>query len=229
MYKTINHGNNTYSIEDEMVRALFFVGNENALLVDSCCGNDNILETCRNITDKEIVLLNTHGDDDHTGGNAHFKKTLMHPAEYAWYYEESPELANGTPPEAIWDGASIDIGGRNFEVIHIPGHTPGSIALIDRKNKVLVAGDSVSLAPVFIFSHVRNIRAYAASMVKLLTFAEDIDVIYASHGPMEVAPSQIGKQLTAAQKLMAGELTGKEPPFELPALVYEYDGAAFFY
>jgi glyoxylase-like metal-dependent hydrolase (beta-lactamase superfamily II) len=228
MYETRYHDNNLYSIEDEIVRSVFIVGDEKALLVDSCLGGDDIGNICRDITDKQIVLLNTHADDDHTGGNASFAKTLMHPAEFAWYYETSPDRAAQTPPEAIWEGMSIDIGGGVFEVIHIPGHTPGSIALIERKQRILIAGDSVSLTPVFMFSPFRSIRAYAASMEKLLALSGDVDVVYASHGSFAVSPGQIRKQLVAAQKLIAGELTGAAPPFELPALMYEYDGAAFF-
>ncbi|MDR1067735.1 MAG: MBL fold metallo-hydrolase [Clostridiales Family XIII bacterium] len=228
MYETLYHGNNIYSIEDEIVRAFFIVGDEKALLVDSCLGGGDIVKTCESITDKRIILLNTHADDDHTGGNASFGKTLMHPAEFAWYSETSPERAARTPPEAIWEGESVDIGGAVFEIIHIPGHTPGSIALIEREQRILIAGDSVSLTPVFIFSPFRSIRAYAASMEKLLALAGDVDVVYASHGPAKVDPGQIRKQLAAARKLMAGELTGAPPPFELPALMYEYGGAAFF-
>jgi glyoxylase-like metal-dependent hydrolase (beta-lactamase superfamily II) len=228
MYKVKDHGNGIFSIEEEMVRAFLFVGDEKALLIDSCHAGEDIRTVCKGITEKSVILLNTHADDDHTSGNAYFGKTLMHPSDFSWYYETTPELAAAAPPEAIWEGDTIDIGGRVFEVIHIPGHTPGSIALFDRGNRILVAGDSVSLTPVFIFSSVRSIHAYEASMEKLLAFTDDIDVIYASHGPMELGAGQITKQLAAARKLIAGELTGVEPPFEIPALVYEYDGAAFF-
>jgi len=229
MYEVKDHGNGIYSIEEEMVRASLFVGGEKALLIDSCRAGEDIKAVCKGITDKNVLLINTHADDDHTSGNAYFGKTLMHPSDFAFYYKTTPEIAAAAPPEAIWDGDTIDIGGRVFEIIHIPGHTPGSIALFDRENRILVAGDSISLAPVFIFSSVRSIQAYAASMEKLLPLAKDIDVIYASHGPMELDAGQIAKQLTAARKLIAGELTGAEPPFEIPALVYEHDGAAFFF
>jgi glyoxylase-like metal-dependent hydrolase (beta-lactamase superfamily II) len=228
MYEVKDHGKGIYAIEDEIVRAFLFVGSDRALLVDSCTGGDDIIRACESVTDKPVTLLNTHADDDHTGGNAAFGKALMHPAEYAWYYETSPERAALVPPEAVWEGDALDIGGRTLEIISIPGHTPGSIALLDRTNRILVAGDSVSMTPVFIFFPVRSLRAYADSMAKLLTLIDDIGVVYASHGPMEVSPGQIGKQLAAAKKLLAGELAGVDPPFELPALMYEYDGAAFF-
>ena len=35
----------------------------------------------------------------------------------------------------------IDLGDRVFEVVHLPGHTPGSAGLIDRDSGVLFTGD----------------------------------------------------------------------------------------
>ena len=40
------------------------------------------------------------------------------------------------------DGDTIDLGGRLLDVIHIPGHTMGSILLLDRNTKVLLSGDT---------------------------------------------------------------------------------------
>ena len=40
------------------------------------------------------------------------------------------------------DGDTIDLGGRLLDVIHIPGHTMGSILLLDRNTRVLLSGDT---------------------------------------------------------------------------------------
>lgn len=40
-------------------------------------------------------------------------------------------------------GARVDAGGRTLEVLHLPGHTAGSLALLDRKNRILFSGDTV--------------------------------------------------------------------------------------
>ena len=40
-------------------------------------------------------------------------------------------------------GDIIDLGDRPLKIIDIPGHTPGSIAILDVKNRVLISGDSV--------------------------------------------------------------------------------------
>ena len=43
----------------------------------------------------------------------------------------------------LHEGEHITAGVYDFEVIHIPGHTYGSIALLDRKRKLLLPGDTV--------------------------------------------------------------------------------------
>jgi glyoxylase-like metal-dependent hydrolase (beta-lactamase superfamily II) len=40
-------------------------------------------------------------------------------------------------------GESLDIGGMTWEVLHIPGHSPGSIGLYNRLEKILIPGDVV--------------------------------------------------------------------------------------
>jgi glyoxylase-like metal-dependent hydrolase (beta-lactamase superfamily II) len=195
-------------------------------LIDTGFGGGDLKAVVSGLTSLPVTLVNTHADEDHIGCNAQFGVAHMHPAEYAWYVVKSSSDANAAP---IWEGDVIDLGGRRFEVILIPGHTPGSIALLDRENAVLISGDSVSLAPVFIFGKFRNLRAFRESMDKLIKHSAAFNVIYPSHGPFPVYPGQIEKLKKTMEKLIAGELPGVAPPFDVPALMYEFDGAAFFY
>lgn len=41
------------------------------------------------------------------------------------------------------EGDKLDMGGLSWEVLHIPGHSAGSVALYDRSQKVLIPGDVV--------------------------------------------------------------------------------------
>ena len=226
-FEVVQISQDSYRIENDGVRILLFVGTEKALLVDTGFGNAGSLkETVEEITDKPIYLVNTHGDSDHTGCNGEFGTTHIHPSEMAFYTQN-----NNAPVEMepLWEGDLIDIGGRVFEVILLSGHTPGSIALLDRKNRILISGDMVSCTPVFMFTEVRNIYAFIAGMKKLQKIQGAFDEIYPSHGQFPVLPNQIEKQLVAAEKLLSGELEGVDPPFEIPAKMYMYDGAGFFY
>jgi glyoxylase-like metal-dependent hydrolase (beta-lactamase superfamily II) len=226
-YEAIQISESSYRIENDMVRAVLFTGTEEALLVDTGFGKDgDISQVVSELTDLPVVLVNTHADDDHTGGNEHFETAYLHPAEFSYYAKGPAKQATALP---IWEGDIIDLGGRSFEVVLLPGHTPGSIALLDRENKILVGGDSVTVSPVFMFGSIRNIYAFIASMDKLLAIRDDIGTVYPSHGPFPVAPDQIGKLKDCALAVVGGKAEGQTPPFEMPALMYEYNGAAFFY
>ncbi|NLA87265.1 MAG: MBL fold metallo-hydrolase [Clostridiales bacterium] len=218
---------NTYRIEDNGVRALLFIGTEKALLVDTGFGSAGSLrDVVEALAEKPIILVNTHADGDHIGCNTEFDAAHMHPAEMPYYYQNAKPDA---VVSALWEGDIIDIGGRSFEVVLIPGHTPGSIALLDRRNRILLSGDSVSESPVFMFGEVRSINAYIASMEKLFKLKDLFDEIYPSHGPFPVAPSQIEKAHAAGIALSSGKLTPQEPPFPMPAKMFSSGGASFFY
>jgi glyoxylase-like metal-dependent hydrolase (beta-lactamase superfamily II) len=150
----------------------------------------------------------------------------MHPAEFAYYHESCPK---GAAAEPLWEGETIDLGGRLFEVILIPGHTPGSIALLDRENRILISGDSVAESPIFMFGKGRSLHAHIYSMKKLLAFSDLFDEIYPAHGPCPLNKDIIGKLIRGAECVLNGEAEVSDPPFAIPAKVYRAEGAAFFY
>ena len=217
----------TYSIEDNGVRCLLFIGTERALIVDSGFGNaKGFRALIESLTDKPLTLVVTHGDPDHTGNIAEFDSIYMHPAEIAHFHREVKSDIQIVP---VWEGDIFDIGGRCLEVVLIPGHTTGSIALLDRENRIIVTGDSISAGPVFMFGEGREIQAYMASMEKLIRMKNTFDSIFPAHGPLPLTTGQIDKSLVAAKKLLANELSPEEPPFPLPAKMYMHDGAGFYY
>lgn len=225
-YEVIKISDKSWRIEDDMVRTFLFEGTEQALLVDTGFGTGNIREVVEGLTQKPVMLVNTHADGDHIGCNTLFDKAYMHPCEYSFYYESNPADAVVSP---LWEGDIIDLGSRKFEVVLIPGHTPGSIALLDRDNRVLIAGDSISETPIFMFGSMRSVHAYIDSLEKLSGLSNSFDTIYPSHGPFPIGTELIEKLIAGAEKLLKGELEEQEPPFEVPAKMYVADGAAFFY
>ena len=79
-------------------------------------------------------------------------------------------------------GEHITAGNYDFEIIHIPGHTYGSIALLDRDKRLLLPGDTVQKSgPIFMFGENRNLDLYIESLKKLLGYADWAEVILPSH------------------------------------------------
>ena len=216
----------TWSIEDNGVRALLAEGSERALLVDTGFGGEESLKAVTDrLTERPVIVVNTHADPDHIGRNEEFGAVLMHPAEYASYHARKP----GLPVAPIWEGDVIDLGGRAFEVIHIPGHTPGSVALLERAERILLGGDSVSCVPIFMFGEGRSLSAHRESMRRLLSMQDSFDVIWAAHGPMEVEKNQIVRLIETADRILEGKLEGQKPEIPVPAELFSWNGAAFLY
>ena len=197
-YEVIPLGDGAWRIEDEAVRCFLFTGEDYALLVDTGFGEGDLKSVIDSLTDLPLILLNTHADRDHIGCNHQFDTAFLHPSEL---YHPG---ASGKNFSAIWENDLIDLGSRSFEVIHIPGHTPGSIALLDRSNRILVSGDSVQVGPIYMFGPMRNFPAYLHSLERLEDYMGDFDTVYPSHNEFPVPASIIPVLRREGERLLQG-------------------------
>ena len=67
----------------------------------------------------------------------------------------------------VEDGDIVDLGDRSFEIMHLPGHSPGSIGLWEEKTGTLFSGDCVYDGPLLDGFEDSDIDAYCASMKRL--------------------------------------------------------------
>ena len=175
MAEIIKINDNTWRFEDDSVRFFLFCGTKQAALIDSGMNVPDAKMIAEGLTDLPLILLNTHADPDHISGNATFDEAYMSPDE-----EENYRAFGGSGKIIpIHEGDVIDLGDRPLRIIDIPGHTPGSIAIIDEKNRVLVSGDSVEDGNVFMFGERRDIDRYIPSMEHLLEYTDAFDEIAA--------------------------------------------------
>ncbi|MBO7450043.1 MAG: MBL fold metallo-hydrolase [Clostridiales bacterium] len=225
MAEVISINENTWRIEDGMVRFFLLEGSKKALLIDSGMTTSNALDIVKELTDKPIELLNTHADRDHTAGNGAFVETYMHPDE-AENYSFKDGTAKIVP---INDGDVIDLGNRPLQIIHIPGHTPGSIAILDVIGRILFSGDSVQNGTIFMFGQFRNINDYVESMRKLLNYCDRFDTVYPCHGSVPVTGDLIPKLIEGAESIIAGKAEGTDIElFGNQVTQYDFGYAGFF-
>lgn len=112
-------------------------------------------------------------------------------------YEVPPELFTALPaadydPQTycvapapatriVAEGDVIDLGQRRFEVLHLPGHSPGSIGLWEAASGVLFSGDAVYDGPLLDALPGSDVSAYVATMKRLRELP--VNVVHAGHDP----------------------------------------------
>lgn len=194
----------TWRFEDGFVRFFLLEGDERAVLIDSGVDCPNAADLAKELTEKSVILLNTHGDGDHTSGTLGFKEICIHHLDY-----DNCDMKiryPGVSPVEINDGDVIDLGNRPLRIIHIPGHTKGSVAILDIKNRVLFAGDSVQKGHIYMFGSKREPEKYAASLDKLIALKDEYDLIFASHDEYSL-PGDYAERVKASwNKVMNGEV-----------------------
>ena len=218
-YKAIQICGDAFIIEDGVVRMFLFIGEKEALLVDSGFGKSDLRGFIKTLTPLPVKLVNTHADHDHFGGNGQFESTMLHSAELE-RYESS---GGGCPAAALEEGDVIDIGTRCFKVIQISGHTPGGIALLDEKNRVLIAGDNVQTGTIYNAGEGRDMHAYVEGLKKLRALSDRFDEVYPSHGPFPTEKSVIDMLISGSEQILSGKADGSTapPPFDKIAKIYD--------
>lgn len=130
----------------------------------------------------------THAHYDHTGGVGHdWENVLAHKSEISFCARLPPELASVfvMPAQAkpIGEGPQ-EILGRRLEVFLTPGHSPGSICVLDRESGILFSGDTVFAGGYFGRT---DIGGSEGEMYKSLQKIRGLDYKFlaSGHGPVE--------------------------------------------
>ena len=220
-----DRGDGIYEITSPPMRfkQYLVIGTEKALLIDTGFGLGSLKKIVDGLTDKPVILVNTHGHPDHGGGNIEFGSPLMraednelyaHKCAYEtrlaeaghWGIPDAAEKLQPTPPAptTLEENTVFDLGGRTLRVIHTPGHTIGSICIFDERTRALFTGDNTNEHGVFLDGTCgAAVSEYLASMKKVRELKPT--VLYSGHMPGAVDPEQLDRQIACAEKILAGE------------------------
>jgi glyoxylase-like metal-dependent hydrolase (beta-lactamase superfamily II) len=81
----------------------------------------------------------------------------------------------------VVDGDIIDLGNRTFEVLHLPGHSPGSIGLWEMRTGTLFSGDAIYDGPLLDELPGSDVAAYIRTMNRLQRLPAA--TVHAGHDP----------------------------------------------
>jgi glyoxylase-like metal-dependent hydrolase (beta-lactamase superfamily II) len=91
------------------------------------------------------------------------------------------KIRPATPTRLVEEGSIVDTGDRQFEVLHLPGHSPGSIGLWEASTGILFSGDAIYDGPLLDKLYRSNIADYVKTMRRLR--ALPVRVVHAGHDP----------------------------------------------
>ena len=183
-------------------------GRDSDLLVDSGMGVVSLREWVPRVSEKPLMAVASHTHFDHIGSHHEFAERLAHPAEAALLAAPtrqntladpyaSEEIFTRLPPggfqatryavkaapatRLIEEGEVLDLGDRHFTVLHLPGHSPGGIALFEKASGILFSGDTVYDGPLVEDCYHSNPDDYLTSMRRLLELP--VTVVHGGHFP----------------------------------------------
>ena len=194
-------------IDDHKAVNIYLVeGQDSSLLVDTGTGAADLFSQVKRLTGKPLIVVNTHGHSDHAGGNFQFRKIYVHPSDSSAARlcatrksreEAAMDMLRGAipAPEDIYrgeenhtklvsvkDGRIFFLGGRQIEVIETPGHTPGSICLLDKENRLLFSGDNDNTAVWLFLPESRPLTLYLKTLQTLYGRISEFDTLLPGHG-----------------------------------------------
>jgi glyoxylase-like metal-dependent hydrolase (beta-lactamase superfamily II) len=204
-------------------------GKESAMLVDTGMGTGDLAGLVNSLTNLPVTVINTHGHPDHAGGNAQFPEIWLHPKdefircemtkdEYrrkdigAVLGEKHPDtqrlvagMIHFKPYriQTINPGQIFDLGNRQFEVLETPGHTPGSVCLINSKEKILFTGDTIVATPVWLYlEHSLPVRAYWETLRKVKERESEFETLFPGHHPIPLSREHLDDLLACAEEIL---------------------------
>jgi glyoxylase-like metal-dependent hydrolase (beta-lactamase superfamily II) len=243
----------TWAIDDRGNNMIYLLtGTEKALLLDTGWGIGDLPALVASLTPLPLTVVNTHGHPDHVGGDGQFPQVYITDADRSlamncmsaqarrWAVDNQalpqpfpPDfdldawLASTTNFASIAEGHWIDLGERRLEVIALPGHSPGSICLLDRGSRWIFTGDSLlpwaiwlhldeSLPLGELLANLRRLQGYASAFdtetTGFRTETTGFRTIWPAHGELKSLgqpASLLDDMIAGIERILAGKLTGQ--------------------
>jgi glyoxylase-like metal-dependent hydrolase (beta-lactamase superfamily II) len=221
-YETRDLGNGITVIaeplHEEGVKSYLVEGSRDVAVIDTGLGVSDFPALVRSLSDRDPLVLQTHGHWDHIGHSYAFERVLIHPSEAytlrrgfpnamyrplfspkrlrgaslpAGFDPETAEIPATEPTGELEHGDTVDLGGRVLEVFHTPGHSPGGLSFLDRQSRSLFVGDAINQGGMWLFLPRSDAAAFLSTITMLADLADQVDAIYPAHGTIPLQPDDL--------------------------------------
>jgi hydroxyacylglutathione hydrolase len=177
-----------------------------AIVIDPGAEAGSILRSLRERRLTVAAYVLTHGHFDHVSALAEVcaampAPVVMHAADLAWVFEPVNQMLPFYPqprrpagaPRALQGGETLTHAELTYEVLHTPGHTPGSVCLHFAAAQVLFSGDTLFAGSVGRTDLPGGSARRLTQSLRGLAALPAATVVQSGHGP----PTTIGAERQA--------------------------------
>lgn len=187
-------------------------GGERSLLIDTGLGICDISRVVAPLAHGPVTAVVTHVHWDHMGGLRYYPDFYAHAAELSWLNGGFPQpveavrrsvadrcqlpqgfdvgtyqLFQGTPTQMLHGGETIHLGGRELQVLHTPGHSPGHMCFWERERGYLFTGDLIYRGELAAWFPSTDPQAYLASLERVAKLP--VQRLFPGHHDLDVSPT----------------------------------------
>ena len=200
-------------------------GDDKALVIDAGTSMPHLDKAVAALTDKPVMLALTHGHGDHVGGAVCFPDVWIHPAD-------TTLIAGGRRGykgtiHYLSDGEVIDLGGRQIEVLHTPGHTSGSVTFFDKAKGYGFSGDAFGSTNLLLFAGPFRTLIETTGRTAAYMQANGIEKLYPGHyhGDNPETLQRVLDEKKMSEEVLSGKRKGIKDPSAgngLNSYLYDY-------
>jgi len=237
-FKIRHVSSGTLAIDDHGSDVMYLItGDKKCLHIDTGWGIGDLPKLISSFSSLPLTVMNTHGHPDHTYGNSVFNQVHIHEADK--YFIDKPSSAeskkwivenvlpkplpkNFTPDtwaakvpsiQTIKDGHVFDLGNRHLQTVCVPGHTPGSVCLLDRENRLLFTGDTIQNPTWLHLQESLPLSQFHKNLKQLQSKMDKFDCFLPGHANLKTLPlpkQNINELVAGIEQILKGKLVGRE-------------------
>jgi glyoxylase-like metal-dependent hydrolase (beta-lactamase superfamily II) len=205
------------------VDAWLVAGERRALLIDALQFAEGVYAKIRECSPLPVDVLIAHGHGDHAGPAMGEVKeaggtVYIHGADIPFVTAGGKYSAGFFEP--LGDGRIFDLGGIILEPLVVPGHTLGSLVVLERKRRWLFSSDTIGSGPFWVqlphSSPLHQVRDHIKALYDDLKQYPDL-LIYPGHryqSPGQLGLPYIADTLETLELVLEGKIRGT--PVEIP-------------
>jgi glyoxylase-like metal-dependent hydrolase (beta-lactamase superfamily II) len=214
----------------EDVKVYLIEGDRDVAVLDTGTGAGDFSGLVASLSSRRPRILQTHAHWDHIGASHRFADVLVHPAEAEALrvgfpadrytavfsgdavapgrlpaeFDPGPGIPGREPTGWLEHGDRIDLGQRELEVLHTPGHSPGGVSFLDRQARALFVGDLLYLGRMLLFFPGSDPTAFRESLRLVAGLAGEVETVYPAHNETPIVAEEMVAIRDAYETVWAG-------------------------